>query len=111
MGLRCIRSFADLMLSEARKFCAQGPPASDAELGARQAQAMALTAKIGAIAHASGMATIHPAAITELFQVVTASCDRVPLTSHGFSATLELMTQIGAICHADAMRRLATSKP
>ena len=110
MGLRCIREFTDLMRGEARKFCEQSPPANEAELGALQAQATALTAKIGAIAHAGGMAKVYPAATVQVFQIVKAFCDRVPLTNSVFGELSGLAAEVGKICHAEAMRQLTSSK-
>jgi hypothetical protein len=85
---RCGGRFAELILSEATKFCERATPTTDAELSQRTLRSIALTGKISSISHAAGAARRHPNIEDQILDETRSFCDRVSLTD---DVTLESM--------------------
>jgi hypothetical protein len=106
---------AQTMMSIAKKFCRQGPPATGQELRLRRRQLAALSSMIQTIAFANDLAKVFsPGVAREILQEVRKFCDQeLPGTPEAFAA-LKVQQALAKskmedISRANSIHRIAPS--
>jgi hypothetical protein len=106
--------FAPLVLAQATRFTTQSSPESKSELARRQSQHLALSSRIGAVAHADTMSRLHPnVAETILARTRSLTASELPGNEGELRAmhteTLAFANAISALCHEATLDRITGS--
>ena len=101
----CRREYSALIRKESKRFCEQGAPQTNSELTQRHTQALYLTSKISAIAHADLMARSNPSVAAEILEATRNFVEGLGLNDSPFAESIQLTSAISLLGHSAMMQR------
>ena len=105
MAGQCQDDFGELITKEAKRFLDQSPPADQAQLDEKLAQATALSGKIFAIAHADTMAKLTPLVAHEIYESTKRFCDTAPLDRSLIEVSFAFSAEVRELSSSNLVKR------
>ena len=106
MARMCLPQFAELIHREVPRFTNLATPQTQEEMRPRNQLSIALSSKIGSIAHASAMAKLHPEVAADIHRLTDEFCQQIPLDGEVAMHSITLSSAISTACHSATMRRM-----